>query len=842
MADQVLTVDPLKVQPTPSVITVDPSLVQTTLAVDPSKVTAVPKPAERESLAHKIWSRAMSPIKAEEFESIPGQRPGDWYNLQTKGWNTPFSRTLGTMEESVSTLNRAGEKTLSDWFLSPVQKAMRYLGPLQAAAGGAFVGDQAHDLYENWDRMGTAERSAALAGIVGGAIMTGHGVYTTAHPPARPAATKPLTIQDHLAYKYNVVPSEASPGNYEFKDPTTGGSIAVPREGFSEQRMRAAVEAHRERFKSEPAPTEPYRVEHVARQQALNEEFRRTYTERLPEKVGFFRYWFSQPTRAMRESGVPEVEKVGELISHAEVSKSMWFHSALDQVTHALKGQSSRGIRHVAEILDTERIPHNALGHFSTRDGQPFTPQEIQSAVALRVQLLNIWNQMHVASGRQPGEFRLGFIQDYLPHMEKFGLGERLMTALRNEWHAPEDAPSRFTPEEPTTEKRGRGLTQFIMRRRRAIDPNRIEYDLRKLLPSYLRGVSRVLFDRSAILEAEDSLKGLPENSTWRQYADAYLDKYTYKMHQGYYDRLTRSIGRRLMNTATRSVLGFSLRLQELHLARLVTSVWPEMQTKDFAYGLAKVARNPKAAYERAARIGILPQTVPLKYMSGFWQRFDTIANYLGAADFIDRSVAFEGQYHKYLREGLPPDQAVQKAAIDAKDFSFLSSPAHTPLAFGHGAGMGLGDAVTSMALQYKNIPTSLLYQYTRAVMNIKSDPMKTAKFVAAITTALITQYETGAHLVHFASNILNIRSVVAGVAQRISDQLTTAWKHRNNEMKFKQHIKEAIEATMELIPGGLQVERVRRYGIKSLVREPTAEERKQKDREWKRKQAMYGH
>lgn len=817
-----------------------------------------PAKTNREGLAHKVLSRLVEPLREEEVERVPGLESDRAEMLRTKFTKygipeAPETSWFNLLDPGTRSLyGRAMLKSLTDWY-SPVQMLMHgtkylpakfaHLAPvIQTAAGAGFASKQGIDLYENWGRMSPIERLSSLAGVVGGALMTGVGLHSTAKSQPAPKSQVPLTQQDHLAYKYNLVPQPEFAGehgrHYRFVDPVTGGSLSVPKAGFGESGLREAVDKLRSIPREELHPVlrtgATDKAAHVA---GLNERFRREYVDRLPDKVGFFRYWLGQPVETMRESGIPEMQRVGELISNSEVDKSRWFHAAIGQVTNALTGLNGRSINHVGEIIDRWTIPHAALGQRSNRTGELFTQQEVQSAIHARVQLLNIWEQLNAASGRALGPFRLGFIQNYLPHLEKINMPERVLNAIKAEVAGEaEEPPSRRYVAEPTTERRGRGLTQFLLRRNRKIPDAQLEYDLRKVLPSYLRGVSRVLFDRQAILHSEELLETMPENSTWRQFGDAYLDRYTYKMSHKEYDVKARRLARMLMNTGTRSVLGFSPRLQTLHLARLLTSVWPEMNSRDFAYGLAKVARDPVGAYRRAAEVGILPQTVPLQYMSG-WRKFDAFANYLGAADFIDRTVAYEGQYHRYLREGLTPDEALHKAAIDSKNFSFLSSPAHSPLAFGRGSASGFLDAVSSMSLQYKHIPTSILYQFAKAMRRASQDPTKAAKFLFALSTAGAIQYKTGVHLLHFATNVLTGTGTYLGsVMQRAEQQFKAAyqWYAKGNEHKAFAHLAAAIEGLSTLFPGGFQIYRARRYGLKGLIMEPSDAEKKRLDRQWR--------
>jgi hypothetical protein len=848
---------------TPSFIPAQPDFIPATKVPDfiPAKAAASPQ----EGLAHKIWSRLWEPLKAEEAEKIPTLRPGEAHEkyqqfeqerAQGKHAGAPNPYAAGAdWAESLATLNRASLKSLTD-FYSPGQLAMRLGGPaVSTAAGAGFTTMQAHDLYENWERMSVTERSAALAGLVGGLIMTGVGGrgYVKGYKAAaarREAqnAKGPLTQQDHIAYQNNLLPAGEAGGLTLFKDPTTGGTVGMKTAEMGDPAaIERRVQAHRESFagQGDLSTDDPLIREHRARQQKLNEDWRIQYYNRMPPIVGRVRHWLSNPVETLRDSPYPETAKVGELISEAEVNKSRWFKGAIEQVDQVIKGfdrdllNRGRNINHLGEILDKHDIPQNAMGQRSNRTGRMFSTEEIAAATHLRIQLLRIWEQLHLASGRQPAPFRFGFIENYLPHLEKIPMPERVRDALRSGFGTEYDPqPAGFAPE-PTTESRGRGLFSNVLRRKGRIAPDRLEYDIRKLLPGYLRGVSRVLFDRPAIFEAEAALKELPPNSTWRQFADSYLDKYTGKVRRGYEDQRAYRMVRTLMNGAIRSTLGFSLRLQELHLARLLTTVWPQMNSRDFAYGVAKVVQNPKAAYERAATVGILPQQVPLKYMSGM-QRFDLFANYLGMADFIDRSVAYEGQYHRYLREGQAPEAAMKKAAIDAKNFSFLSSPAHTPLLYGKGGGFGATEAISQMSLQFKHIPTSILYQYFKAMRGVRNDPVKAAKFTAALITAALIQYKTGVHLLHFASPIIvNASNVIGNMAHRATQQLQAAWKayEKNDEQRFKKHLKEAAEVTLQMLtPGGQVIEQARRYGIQSLVREPSDELKKQKDREWKRR------
>jgi hypothetical protein len=772
---------------------------------------------QQESTAHKIWSRAFEPVRMEEVEKTPGLEPERAEALRSHYNKYGIANAPETSWFDKEMLARAAEKSLTD-FYSPGTIAMRVTKPVvQIGAGAGFTLKQLYDLYENWDRLAPAERWSSVAGAVGGGIMTMLGAGGLAK--GKPAETK--------ATEEHATPQElrdVSQGMLPFPDIPEG-------ESAMEQDRRYGKSGAIHQHTTEHAPEEP-----VTRDPRQGELF----PDQLPyNKVGFVRHWFDQPIMVMRDAPEPAVARTAELISQAAYEKAKWFSSAIDNLNRTIAGfgqdfwNKGRNIYHLSEILDNWAVPQDALGKRSQRTQRMFSSDEVRAANHVRIQLLNIWEQLRRASGAALGPFRLGFIQNYLPHLEHIPMPERLLSGLREAFFDTPEMPTRRHPPEPADSTRGRALSGNIFRRYRRIADERLEYDLRRLMPSYLRGVSRVLFDRPAILAAENQLKRIGD-STWRQYADSFLDKYAGKRPQKYYEAQTYRVARRIMDASTRTLLGLSLRLQELHLARLLTTVWPNMQTRDFAFGLGKVASNPRAAYRRAMEVGILPQTVPLKFMSGM-QRIDAFANYLGMADFIDRSVAFEGQFHRYLREGLGRDIAAMRATQDAKDFSFLSAPESTPLAFGRGAGGGIGDAVSNMALQYKHIPTSILYQYIKAMRGIRSDPIKAAKFTAALATAAYIQYKTGARLVHMGAPFLN--NVLGSLAAPIGQHLQAAWKwhEKGNERKMHQQIARALESSALLLPGAFQVERVRHYGWKALLIDPNDAERKAADRQWRR-------
>ena len=819
---------------------------------------------EQEGLAHKVWSRLWEPVKAEEYEKYAyGIRPEDslkdyqrFEMERARGQHTgqPNPYEAGSKwAGSLATVDRAGLKTISDFF-SPGQWAMRFTGPVGAAAGAGFTTMQAHDLYTNWERMSPADKFAGIAGLTGGTIMTAHGVATT-KPTAIKRSTEPA-LHEKLAYKYNVTPEGEMHGLYMFRDPVTGGSIYLRKTEFegsriaAERAMREKVQTHRATIGEPAANEDPMIAARRASSQARNEAWRKEHLDKQ-KGVNFFKHYFSNPAQAMRESGVSEVEAVGEHISKAEAQKNIWVGAALRQVETAIEGLNSKSVSHVGEILDRWDLPHKALGQPSNRTGEMFSQQEVAAAIHTRIQLLKIWEQLYAASGRTPGSFRLGFIQNYLPHLESLAAGgqNRIIASLRYEASqlpaakiAALGSSERFeggTPTnrvvtEPTVTERGRSFSQFLLRRGRRIPDADLEYDIRKLMPRYLRAAGKVLFDRPAVLASEESIKGMPANDTWRQFADAYLDSYTNKSDMTKWARKSRELGRSLATAATRTLLFMNPKLQTLHLGRLALNAFPEMEAPYFKKGLIEVATHPFESYRRALDAGILPQSVPARFLTAR-EKFDLVGNYLGAADFIDRSVVFEGQRQKYLDAGMPPDQANWRAARDSARISFLSSPANTPLAFKQGSGWR--DAVSSMALQYKHIPSSILYQYAKIASNIGNDPAKAAKLVSALTTAVILQHYSGLHLTHLSFNILNIQAAVTSLAKSIATQLQTAtkWYMAGNMQRFKHHIKSAAEDTIYLLaPGGGTMRQAERYGPWSIVREPSDEEKKRRDRQWR--------
>src|SRR5437762_1228353 len=103
--------------------------------------------------------------------------------------------------------------------------------------------------------------------------------------------------------------------------------------------------------------------------------------------------------------------------------------------------------------------------------------------------------------------------------------------------------------------------------------------------------------------------------------------------------------------------------LLALHAMRL-GPVYAELGNKYSLQGLGNLIRNPKAAYNETASLGLLPNEIaPLRFQT-LGEKADSILNFKSIVDFIDRSIAYNGFKQKYLDAGLDSEMAKQKAIV----------------------------------------------------------------------------------------------------------------------------------------------------------------------------------
>jgi hypothetical protein len=271
--------------------------------------------------------------------------------------------------------------------------------------------------------------------------------------------------------------------------------------------------------------------------------------------------------------------------------------------------------------------------------------------------------------------------------------------------------------------------------------------DVNRVVPAYIESVGRLLYDRPAVARAQRMVEAMPQGDPWREYAEKYLKNYTrtdsYPDLQNAWGRLTRF----LLRTTTRTLLGFSPKLQTLHLARLVGNAFPEMDARYFRHGVFQVMKHPIESYRQSLEMGILPQARPWNLLRP-GDQMDLVLNYMGVADFIDRSVVYIGNRQMYLDRGLPMEEASLRAATDSRRVSFMGSPAHRPLAFRQIP--GLEGLLARTMLQFKYVPTAIADQYMRIVGNVAQNPAALGKLMLAIGTLAEAQHLTHFRLLHF--------------------------------------------------------------------------------------------
>lgn len=523
---------------------------------------------------------------------------------------------------------------------------------------------------------------------------------------------------------------------------------------------------------------------------------------RTRKDISAFRAEFGSADRTLESR--PESAPIVKSITEANDQKMSFIASTMRELLPSVEGldKPSRLLLYKALEGQTDGIP----------------PEILQRAGSARKILDTIFDAAKIKSGKN-----INYLQDYITHIEKMG-NDDLASGLKQifDYHLGKDNPlaQLFTSSEYNIKnkggsegdimERGLGNPDSPFRKERLGKINELEQDPLKLFRVYVESMGKLIYDAPAVAEAKKALGSLPDSNTdgtanrLKDLAQWYIKNYTrYDAYEGLNDAWNQ-FARQVNRTTSRSMLGFSTGLQSLHAARLVGNLWPELGTKYGTYGLSVIKDQPIQAWHEAAKLGLLQNEIMPFAFKTAGEKFDSVSNFLSAADYMDKAVGYHGFKKMFMDQGLSEPQAQLKALAATKRASLTSDPARPIRALNE---EGASGAATKLAGLYKTVPIKMVEQYMNIASQAKSDPAKAARLVTGIGL-LLAGAEAGAHVFHLSPSqfALQMGGAFGSVMTKIGKDLAKGdWQQA------------AMDTALWVTPGGMSVKRQYQNGLSAI-------------------------
>jgi hypothetical protein len=421
-------------------------------------------------------------------------------------------------------------------------------------------------------------------------------------------------------------------------------------------------------------------------------------------------------------------------------------------------GTEVRQLDEVTKGLDKKQLVAfgKAIENVATDEERAMVPDLDARVKDYRTLMDDIFAEAKVAR-----EGDLGYIKDYYTHINKepddikaglqdifsYHQGKNVLKAM---------FASPIIGEKGTGEAAGiygKGMGQvaespFTKERKNLLESN-IDYDANKTGRMYIESMARERFLRPAVKAAEERIKSLPD-SILKELSEKYVKNVTRFDSAPQLDQAYKKFARFMIDTTSRSLLGFSPRLQALHAMRL-GPVYAELGEKDFARGLGHIIANPIESYKETASLGLLPnELVPFRFQT-LKEKENSILNFKSYVDFIDRSIAYNGFKAKYKRAGMNDTDAMRQSIADTKRVTFMIDPSRQNIVM----------AEMKLHALYKQVPAKIIEWMARTYAQAKANPAAAARLTLILGASGASSLAGGPELFHYPFQMLKDTTLV---------------------------------------------------------------------------------
>ncbi len=398
----------------------------------------------------------------------------------------------------------------------------------------------------------------------------------------------------------------------------------------------------------------------------------------------------------------------------------------------------------------------------------------------------------------------LGYQQDYFTHIEKLPKDQQSILGSIFNFQQKKDAIKSMFGRPPLVGGEGTGEARGIydqgvgsigdspFTKTRTGGMQDIDYNVNKVGRAYIESAARDMYIRPAVEKATEMVKDLPD-SKLKEMSEALIKNVTNFTSTPELNRAYKDWTRTIIDTTSKSMLGFNPHLQALHAMRL-GPVYTELGTRDFANGVGAILKNPAAAYQETASLGMLPSELyPFKFQNAD-ERMSSILNFKSYVDFLDRSIAYNGFKSKYARMGMAPEDAATKALTDTKRVTFMTDPVRANLLLNP----EYKNVVGRLVNQYKQVPAKVLEWIVQTGANAKENPAAFRRAATLLGGAGALKMAGGPSIFHAPTSLLDWSAASISEMGKI---FTYAGKG--------QFDKAAEEFALWNIPGGLSAKRL---------------------------------
>lgn len=482
----------------------------------------------------------------------------------------------------------------------------------------------------------------------------------------------------------------------------------------------------------------------------------------------------------------PLTRGVVEPIIKAYNEKNKWVRGRLDQVKQFIPGMT----RSAFTSFDLGKASSVRIGKIlDGLDVPEASAKERAAAAGIKKMLDEVFADAKIV---KPD---MGYMEYYLTHMQKPD-EPGLLKSIRNVFKSGKLAQTLGSSQGDMYDKGlGKPSSPYVEPRTGQLTD--IDYDIRRVIPNYLRSMGKEIFDGPAVEKAKAELAKIPNDSKGRESilkstASWYIKNYTRYDSEAALNQAWRVAARNIAKTTSRSVMDWFPGVHLLHLGEIPTSVYPELGEYHTTVGLWRTLTHPEQTYNELAKAGLLYGSDKPYQFKTVGERYQSAAQFFGVAESLTKGIAYEGAKSmlKARNPGMSLEEINGRALAIARETTFDTS-AINQMRLLSPESMVMGGPVGSITGgQFRQIPMKAVeraaqtgyrgvaspiklaleavkqslpkglqdkfnitpadaQQYADMIDKAKADPIKAGRMLLGTGIALVLTDQINAHLVH---------------------------------------------------------------------------------------------